>query len=307
MKSSSRPRTYKLSSRGCLKAMVYVLASAGIMALLVVAGVIILQVIVLTTPGRNQDIGSLGDLPSQDITLTTADGLHLSGWYVPGPRPEAIILVHGIHANRAYLLPQAFLLAQAGYPLLLLDLRGHGRSEGREVTYGYREALDVEAAVDYLAARPEIKHIGALGHSLGGAALVRAAATDPRLEALVIQSSFSSLARVVDDSFNTFVLLPKWPFAPLVITLAELKTGVSLDQVDSARDLAAMPPRPVLFIHSADDGLFPIHHAQQMYDAARNPKEFYFVSGLGHVNPISGREAEYSARVLKFFETAFAR
>jgi fermentation-respiration switch protein FrsA (DUF1100 family) len=287
--------------------MAYVLASAAVTVLLVVGGVIILQVIILTTPGRNQDIGSLGDLPYQDITLTTADGLHLSGWYVSGTRPEAIILVHGIHANRAYLLPQAFVLAQAGYSLLLLDLRGHGRSEGHEVTYGYREALDVAAAVDYLAARPEIKHIGALGHSLGGAALVRAGTTDPRLEALVIQSSFSSLTRVVDDSFNKFVLLPKWPFAPLVIVLAELKTGVSLDQVDSARDLAAMPPRPVLFIHSADDGLFPIHHAQQMYDAARNPKEFYFVSGLGHINPISGHEAEYSERVLKFFKTAFAR
>ncbi|NWG75134.1 MAG: alpha/beta fold hydrolase [Rubrivivax sp.] len=287
--------------------MAYVLASAAVTVLLVAGGVIILQVIILTTPGRNQDIGSLGNLPYQEITLITADGLHLSGWYVPGPRPEAIILVHGIHANRAYLLPQAFMLAQAGYSLLLLDLRGHGRSEGHEVTYGYREALDVEAAADYLAARPEIKHIGALGHSLGGAALVRAAAADPRLEALVIQSSFSSLTRVVDDSFNKFVLLPKWPFAPLVIVLAELKTGVSLDQVDSARDLATMPPRPVLFIHSADDGLFPIHHAQQMYDAARNPKEFYFVSGLGHVNPISSHEAEYTERVLKFFETAFAR
>lgn len=306
MKYRPSPRTYRLSGRGCLKAFIYLVASTGMTVLVVVAAALIVQVVILTMPGCNEDIGSLGDLPYQDITLTTADGLHLSGWYVPGVRPEAIILVHGIHANRAYLIPQAFILARAGYSLLLFDLRGHGRSEGHEVTYGYHEALDVEAAVDFLAARPEVKHIGALGHSLGGAALVRAAAVDPRLEALVVQSSFSSLSRVVDDSFNKFVLLPKWPFAPLVITLAELKTGVSLDQVDSARDLAAMPPRPVLFIHSTDDGLFPIHHAQQMYDAAREPKEFYFVSGLSHVNPISGHEAEYTERLLKFFDTAFA-
>lgn len=285
--------------------MVYVLISLGMTVLVVVAAALVLQVIILTTPGRNEDIGSLGDLPYQDITLTTADGLHLSGWYVPGVRSEAIILVHGIHANRAYLIPQAFILARAGYPLLLFDLRGHGHSEGHEVTYGYREALDVEAAVDFLAARPEVKHIGALGHSLGGAALVRAAVADPRLEALVIQSSFSSLSSVVDDSFDKFVMLPKWPFAPLVIGLAELKTGVSLDQVDSIHDLAMMPPRPVLFIHSTDDGLFPVHHAQQMYEAAREPKEFYFVSGVGHINPISGHEAEYTERLLKFFTAAF--
>lgn len=307
MKHNARPENARSAGRSCLRAIAYILTSALSTILLVIGCVIILQVIILTTPGRNEDIGSLGNLPYQDVTLTTADGLHLSAWYVPGSRPEAIVLVHGIHANRAYLLPQAFLLAQAGYHLLLIDLRGHGRSEGYEVTYGYREALDVEAAVDYLAALPGVKHIGALGHSLGGAAVIRAAATDPRLRALVIQSSFSSLSRVVDDSFNKFVLLPRWPFAPLVISLAELKTGVSLDQVDSAHDLAAMSPRPVLFIHSAADGLFPIQHAQQMYDAAQAPKEFYFIDGVGHINPITGHEAEYAERVLKFFESAFAR
>lgn len=291
----------------CLSTVLVGLISLGLISVVLAVGVILLQVIQLTTPGRNRDIGPQPGISYQDITLTTADGLKLSAWYAPGTRPEAIILVHGIHANRAYLTPQAIILAGAGYHLLLLDLRGHGLSEGTMVSYGGREALDVEAAVDYLATQSEIKHIGALGHSLGGAAVVRAAADDPRLEALIIQSSYSSLSRVVEEAFNKFALLPKWPFAPLIIALAEFRTGVDASQISSVHDLATMPPRPVMIIHGSDDGLFPARYAQEMYDAAQRPKEMWIVDRTGgHVNPISGHEAEYSERVLKFFEWAFA-
>ncbi|MBI1879621.1 MAG: alpha/beta fold hydrolase [Chloroflexi bacterium] len=296
------------SRRSRLKSTVYILFCTILLIFVVVFCVIYLQVIQLTTPGRNQDIGALTGIPHQDITLTTADGLKLSGWYVPGTQANAIVIVHGIHANRAYLLPQAKILAQAGYQLLLFDLRGHGLSEGNMVTYGGREALDVEAAVDYLAALPNVKHIGALGHSLGGAAVVRAAADDPRLQALVIQSSYSSLAQVVDESFNRFAVLPRWPLAPLVIALAEFRTGIDAERINSLHDLAMMPARPVLVIHSADDDLFPPHYAQEMYDAARGPKELWIIDRAGgHVNPITGHEAEYKERLLKFFEGAFSQ
>jgi len=53
----------------------------------------------------------------------------------------------------------------------------------------------VQAAVDYLLALPEIKQVGALGTSLGGAVVVRAAAVDPRLKAIVVESRFQQLNR----------------------------------------------------------------------------------------------------------------
>ncbi len=297
----------KPAGSGCLKAIVIVLSSAGVTIFLVMACVICIHVIAATTPLRNKYISHPDGLTYQDITLITSDEYHISAWYVPGTRPEAVILVHGIHANRDFLLPQALMLTQAGYHLIMLDMRGHGRSEGIQLTYGYKEALDVVAAVDYLAAIPDIKHIGVLGHSLGGAAAVRAAGLDPRIEAIIIQSSFSSLARVVDERFDKSMVLPKQPFAPVIIALAELKTDASMSVVDSARTLATMPPRPVLLIHGADDTFLPVHHAQQMFDAAREPKEFFFISGVGHGNPMVGHEAEYTERVLTFLTKAFDR
>jgi dipeptidyl aminopeptidase/acylaminoacyl peptidase len=268
-----------------------------------------LQLEAFVTPRRNETMGSPAELgrPFEAIVLTTQDGLKISGWYIVGTRPQAMVLVHGIDANRQAVLPEAAVLADAGYHLLMIDLRGHGQSEGDEATYGYREAWDVQAAIDYLENVPGIEQIGALGTSYGGAAVVRAAAIDPRVQTVVVESTYSSLTRAIDDAFGDRSIFPRWPFAPLFVALAERRVGLKISQVDSARDLATLYPRPVMIIHGADDPIFPLHHAQTMYAAAHGAKELWIVAGLGHGNPAFGpeRAAEYKARVLPFLERAF--
>lgn len=288
-----------LTISGCGLIFVGLLLLCGILAA-------VLQFRHLIVPYRVPYLGPL-NRPHQDVAFTTADGVDISGWYVPGTRSAGVVLVHGIHANRGYLIPQAEILADAGYHVLLIDLRGHGYSGGRMMTYGYREALDVQSAVDYLLGLPKVEQVGALGHSLGGAAVVRAAATDERIQVVVVQSSYSSLSQAIDESFQNYSIFPKQPFAPIFITLAEIIVGAKVSDVDSARDLAAIAPRPVLIIHSVDDNLFPLHHAEIMFQAAQEPKKLWTVAGLGHVNPIHGHEAAYRNEILAFFEDAFAR
>lgn len=276
---------------------------------LLLAWAVKIQIDVLVAPKRvtyTKTPAEIG-LAYEDVTLTTADRLELAGWYIPGHRPYGVVLAHGIQANREAVLPEAGVLARAGYHLLLVDLRGHGHSQGDVITYGYREALDVQAAADYLLAVPGVERVAALGTSLGGAAVARAAATDPRLAAVIIESSYSSLPAAVEDAFDDFTIFPKWPFAPLIIGLAEARVGVNISQVDSARDLAGLSPRPVLIIHGQTDGLFPPYHAQAMYDAARPPKEIWLVERWGHGYPdFIGREEEFERRVVTFLERAFA-
>ncbi len=262
------------------------------------------QIWLITTPIRHRDIGEFAYFEYQSISLTTQDDVEISGWYVPGTRPEAIVLVHGIHANRAFLRPQALMFADRGYHLVMLDLRGHGQSGDATMTYGYREAFDVQAAVDYLDNLPEVEHIAVLGHSLGGAAVVRAAADDDRIEAIVVQSSYSSLPQAVEDAYNNYSVFPKWT-APLIVGLAELRTQVDISQVSSVRDLAEMSPRPVFIIQGEGDPQFGPHHGQVMFEAATGPKEFWVFSGTGHLNPINPHPWEYEQRVLAFFEQAF--
>ena len=123
-------------------------------------------------------------LPHRDITFPAADGVRLSGWYVPGTNGAAIVLVHGGGGDREGTIRHARLLAAAGYGVLLYDARGRGESEGHENAFGWRWDRDVRGAVDYLEAAG-VRRIGLLGLSTGAEAVVTEAASDPRVAAVV--------------------------------------------------------------------------------------------------------------------------
>ena len=87
-------------------------------------------------------------LKYKDISFVTEDGIRLKGWWIPVRGSDKVVIqLHGhsgsIDPDIQY-LPE---LHQHGYHVLMFDFRGHGRSEGKVVTFGYLERRDVLAAV----------------------------------------------------------------------------------------------------------------------------------------------------------------
>jgi uncharacterized protein len=128
-------------------------------------------------------------LTYEDVSFDATDGVTLRGWFIPreGDAPgPAVVFVHGWLWNRlgnvagqvpvadkdVDFLPAARALHDAGYHVLLFDLRWHGESDSYKgpLTYGVREARDYIGAVGYLRSRPDVdgERIGAVGCSMGG-------------------------------------------------------------------------------------------------------------------------------------------
>ncbi len=242
----------------------------------------------------------------ESVTFTSADGLRLAGWYIPSHNGAAIILCHGLGANRADMLPQAVLLAEHGYGSFLFDFRAHGESEGEMVTYGYAETDDVLAAVDYLLSRSDAdpQRIGILGGSLGAATALRAAACSTRLKAVVAESAFTSLEDEVASSFTVFSGLPAFPFAPLTVAFAQWQTGLRISEVRPIDDIPSIAPRPVFIIHGTDDDMIPAEQGLRLYEAAGEPKKLWMVGGMGHESALGLFPDEYEKRVIGFFDKA---
>lgn len=87
----------------------------------------------------------LKNFECQDIVFRTKDQIMLKGWYLPAKvdARKAMLLVHGYGVNRWKVFEQVPFLHQAGYNLLLFDLRAHGESEGkycseRNFSYSWR-------------------------------------------------------------------------------------------------------------------------------------------------------------------------
>ena len=145
-------------------------------------------------------------LDYEDVSFRATDGVTIRGWFIPregeGPGP-AVLFVHGWLWNRlgnvagkvpvadkdVDFLPATRALHDAGYHVLLFDLRWHGES-GRgkaPLTYGVHEARDFIGAVNYLRSRPDVDddRIGAIGCSMGGNTAMYAIPESPPVKALL--------------------------------------------------------------------------------------------------------------------------
>ncbi len=104
-------------------------------------------------------------------TLKSADGtaLHAEWWVPDGPAKASILHIHGLgeHSGRHAHVAQR--LTEAGYAVLQMDLRGHGRSGGaRGHTPFDRTMEDLDAAMAEVTAHVPGVPVFLYGHSLGG-------------------------------------------------------------------------------------------------------------------------------------------
>jgi uncharacterized protein len=238
----------------------------------------------------------------RDTTLLTEDGLHLAAWFVPGSRRETLILVHGLGASRAGLLPMSVDLHVRGYNLMLLDLRAHGQSEGELSTLGVKEVRDIRAAVGYLKTQPEVDadRIGIYGGSLGGAVALLSAGTMPELRAVVVDSTFASARWVIDHQLHALLNLPDW-FGPLLLTVGSLEAGISPDDAAPAVAAAHLGERSLLIIHGTADGTFDVENARLIYAAASGPRDLWILDGVEHTGAYGRDRVGFINRLDSFF------
>jgi dipeptidyl aminopeptidase/acylaminoacyl peptidase len=239
----------------------------------------------------------------RDVTFTASDGITLRGWYIPSENGAAIILAHGHANNRQPLLPEAAFLAEQGYGVLLFDFRGHGESDRAAVTLGDHERRDLRAALDFVAAQPDVdpNRIGGLGFSMGAATLAQVAAEDDRFRAVVIEGSYASLDEVIKDRIH----LPGALRDPLM-QIVEMRQDGDIDDARPVDDLCDISPRPALLIYGDQDDVLPPGTQKKMFAAVCAGTETWLLPGVGHVFFKEHQTPEYEARIVAFFEQGLA-
>ena len=230
----------------------------------------------------------------QQLDLVTEDGIRLSAWYTPPRKGAVILLAHGYGDNRPEWVYA--LLAKKGYGVLSWDARAHGESDGEVSTIGYLEVLDVKAALDYVLTQLDVNHIGAWGGSMGAATLIRATAQFPQIEALFVDSSFASL----NDEFDFLVPYPV--INPLAKFIAELQTGIHLDEINPLNDIAQISPRPVYIVHSKGDTVAPPDAGEKLFNAAHEPRFLWVEEEAAHLSIYLVNERRYKLRLIGFFD-----
>ena len=95
---------------------------------------------------------------------------------VPG-----VVVAHGFSGSSQLMLTYAYVLARAGFGVMLLDFDGHGSAAGKLDRDGGSLQRNLDAAYAALVAQPEVDptRVALLGHSMGSGAVMSAAVADP--------------------------------------------------------------------------------------------------------------------------------
>jgi hypothetical protein len=242
-------------------------------------------------PPAEPDLG----VPYESVTVTTDDGLKLTASYVPARNRAAILLYPG--ASRT---DEARMLIAQGYGVMLLDPRGQGGSDGDPVRWAGDE--DLFAAAAYLQRRPDVDpdRIGAMGFSIGGEMLLRAAAESDSIHAVVSEGAGDR----VGETDVTGILRVLVDPSQAVMTAATTIFSNHLPPPAIADRIGGITPRPVLLIY-ADPGIGGESTSQPEYFAAAGePKTIWKVPGSSHTGGIDAQPVEYERRVTAFFDAA---
>jgi alpha-beta hydrolase superfamily lysophospholipase len=237
-------------------------------------------------PHRSPVEGSPADfgLEFESVEIPSGDA-RLAAWFVPAeagskadskagrrsgtarasvePRP-AVAIVHGWESNRGRSMAHIRYLHAAGFHCLVIDVRGHGDNRPEKLPVNVPEfAADAAAAARWLAARPDVSAVGLLGHSMGGAGVIVAAASEPTVRAVVALSAPADLVRMIRHTFTMAEMHIPGPIAaPLAWLTARVMLaprGRSLEEASASAN-AGRYHGPLLLMHGEDDRGVPVAH-----------------------------------------------
>jgi len=141
-------------------------------------------------------------LEAEDIAFTSADGLRIAGWRFDAPGDDVVIVCHGHRGSKADMLGIGPGLHRRGASVLMFDFRGNGESADGPQSLAHFEQRDLEAAIDEALRRRPGARICVVGFSMGAAVTIQVAARDPRVAAVVADSSFADMRGVIAAAAN---------------------------------------------------------------------------------------------------------
>ncbi len=242
---------------------------------------------------------SLG-IPHEDVRIDASGGRTLSAWYVPSRNGAAVLVGHGSGGSRERVLEEIRLLAKHGYGVLAFDLFGNGESTGHSNGLGDNAQPAVDAALDYVAQRPDVdpERIAAFGSSLGGEVLLEATARDPRIKAVISDGAARPEDKYEIKDPGAAERAIGWLIIHAPRVIGGERAAPSLIDL-----MPRIAPRPVLLISAGGDpDETPVNRAYQK--AAGPSAESYEIPEAGHTSGLAARPQEYEARVTAFLERA---
>jgi len=251
-------------------------------------------------------IGWVADQNFERLTLTSRDGLKLSGYYLPASKPtdNLVILTHGYLGNAK----QMGLFGQhyhndLDYNIFMPDARGHGKSEGNYYGFGWPDRLDLIDWTQLLVEKlgTDIK-VAYHGLSMGAATVLMASGEEelPRqVKAIIADSPYASVYQLFQYQMNRMFHLPAFPLLDSTSVLTKIRAGYSFREASALKEVEKTSV-PILYIHGESDTFVPTELTKDLYQHTSSDAELYLVPNANHGESIALDEDKYKMKIDQF-------
>lgn len=256
------------------------------------------------------------DLTANEMMMTTEDGYNIWASEVYTENPKAIIIyLSGIQQpSVTYYYGHAKWMHDNGYASFLLEVRGHGKSDGDRVCLGYEEVSDVKAVVEYIKQQDHYKNVPIViqGVSMGGAIAINAFGQLEDIDGLIAASAYSSFEDVVADTMRnyhipSFICMIERPLIRLSLRFI---FGGKVNELVPITQVQNIGKRSALFIASANDKEVSAENMARLLAAApehctgwlRDEETAGHFIMLNYNFENIALDREYCERVLSFLE-----
>lgn len=191
-------------------------------------------------------------------------------------------------------------LSQLGVAVLSFDFTGLGNSEGKFEETGFSSNVDdLLAAADFLEKKYDAPKM-LVGHSLGGSAVIFAAAELDYVEAVVTIGSPANpkhVQRLFESDMET---IQKEGSAKVNIGGRSFRIKKDFVEDLESKNLPALISgmrKAFLFLHSPQDKIVDISNAAELYQSAHHPKSFISLDGADHLLSVEN-ESIYAGELI---------
>ena len=241
----------------------------------------------------------------QDIELNSQDGLKLHGYYLAAEEPalKTVILAHGYSSEGKDMVSYArFFHDDLGYNVLIPDNRGHGKSEGNFIGFGWIDRKDylqwIDYAVDMVGEEAEIVLMGV---SMGGATVLMTSGEElpQNVKAVISDCAYTSVKEELAYQLKRMYHLPSFPIVQGTSALTKIRAGYFFGEA-SAVEQVKKSVTPTLFIHGDADTFVPFEMVNELYEACNSEKELFVAEGAIHGTAYRDDKEGYEKTVIGF-------
>lgn len=260
---------------------------------------------VITSADSENETDWFNKQPYEEVNIISDDNLKLKGYYLKAntPTSKTAILAHGYSSQGTFMSSYAKLYYENfGYNVLLPDSRGHGKSEGAYIGFGWTDRKDYLKWINFIINKDgQDSQIVIHGVSMGGATVLMTSGEDlpTNVKALVSDCAYTSVKDELKYQLKRMYNLPPFPILNSTSVLTKIRAGYFFGEA-SALNQVKKSNTPILFIHGDADRFVPLYMVNQLYDACNSPKDLLVVPNAGHGESYNTDTTGYKNKVNDF-------